>query len=47
MMAECVTLIEQVVDGKILDEGHEVETPSAENENDPTEVAETSGSANH
>ena len=47
MMAECVILVEQVVNGKILDKGHEVETPSAEDENDPTEVAETSGSANH
>ena len=47
MMAECVTLVEQVVDGKILDEGHEAGTPSAEDENDSIEIAETSGSANH
>ena len=47
MMAECVTLVEQVVDGKILDEGHEVETSNTEDENDHTEVTETSDSANH
>ena len=47
MMAECVTLVEQVVDGKILDGKNKVETPSAEDGNDPIEVAETSGSANH
>ena len=46
-MPGCVTLVEQVVNGRILDEGREVETPSTGNENDPTEVAETSGSANH
>ena len=39
MMAECIT--------KILDDGHEVGTPSAEDENIPIEIAETSGSANH
>ena len=47
MMAEYVILVEQVVDGKILDEENEEETPSAEDENDPTEVAETSDFANH
>ena len=47
MTAEGVTLVKQVVDDKILDEGHEVKTPSAENENDLIEVAETSASANH
>ena len=46
-MAEWVTLVEQVVDGKILDEGQEKTTPSAEDEVEPTEVAETSDSANH
>ena len=47
VMAECVILVEQVVNGKILDEEHEEETPSAENEDDPTEVVETSDFANH
>ena len=47
MIAECITLIEQVEDGKILDWKNEEKTPSAENEDDSTEVAETSDSANH
>ena len=46
-MVECVTLVEQVVDDKILDEENKEETPSAEDEDDPTEVAKTSNSANH
>ena len=46
-MAEWVTLVEQVVDGKILDEGQKNTTPSAENEIEPTEVVETSDSANY
>ena len=46
-MSECVTLVKQVVDSKIFDEGHRVGTPSAEDENDPTKIAETFGSANH
>ena len=47
MMAKCMTFVEQVVDSKILDEGQENATPSAENEVEPTEVVETFGSANH
>ena len=46
-MAGCVTLVEQVENDKIFDKGHEIKTPSAGNENDPTEVVETFGSANH
>ena len=46
-MVGCVTLVEQVENDKILDKGHEIKTPSAGNENDPTEVVETFGSANH
>ena len=46
-MVKCVTLVEQVVDGKILDEGQESATPIAEDEGEPTEVVETSSSANH
>ena len=42
-----VTLIEQVENGKILDKGHAIKTPSAGNKNDPTEVVETFGSTNH
>ena len=46
-MAGCVTLVEQVKNDKILNKGHEIKTPSAGNENDPIEVAETSGFTNH
>ena len=47
MIGECVTLVEQVEDGKILDGENKDKTPSTENEDDPTEVAKTSDSANH
>ena len=47
MMAECVTLVEQIVDGKILDEGQENANPSTEDEIESTEVVETSDPANH
>ena len=46
-MVGCLTLVEQVVDGKIFREGQEDATPSAENEVEPTKVVETSNSTNH
>ena len=46
-MAGYVTLVEQVVDGKILDGESEEEIPSAENANNSTKVVEISDSANH
>ena len=46
-MVGCVTSVEQVVNGKIRNgKKNERKTPSAENENNSIEVAETSGSAN-
>ena len=42
-----MTLVEQVIDGKVLDEGQENTTPSFEDENDPTKIVETSDFANH
>ena len=47
MIVGCVTLVEQVENDKILNKRHEIKTPSTGNENDPTEVAETSDSTNH
>ena len=47
LMAESVTLVEQVEDGKILDGENEEKTLSAENQDDPIEVAGTSDFANH
>ena len=47
MIAECVTLVEQVEDSKIIDGKNEEKTPSIENKDDPIEVAETSNFANH
>ena len=35
------------MEGKILDGESEEKTPSAENEDDSTEIADTSGPANH
>ncbi|XP_027174459.1 protein FAR1-RELATED SEQUENCE 6-like [Coffea eugenioides] len=47
MMAECMTLVEQMVDSKILDKGQESSTRRAEDEVEPTEVVDIFGSTNH
>ena len=47
-MAECIALVMQVADGRILDGESEETTPSAEDEkNDLTEIAKTFGFVNN